>query len=190
MSLLSTDSFVVEQPWSAMSLLLRPKYRVEAYDGRDLPLGFADETRRALGVGFLRAMSLSRWTPFHLRAVAADGRTVLVITKPAGFFRRPTKVAWPNGQPIGSIVPQRGRYALLDANGTQLCLLGDVAHFQVGHIKKRNGNRVRRDVIQIRPGTSGPVRPLVVAAALAFDVVRGIGTNHLSSDAGSFLPIE
>ncbi|MET9631397.1 hypothetical protein ABZX92_28440 [Lentzea sp. NPDC006480] len=190
MSLLSTDAFVVEQPWSAMSLLLRSKYRVEAYDGYDAPLGFADETRRAFGVGFLRRMSLSRWTPFHLRVVAPNGEPLLVITKSAGFFRRPTKVAAPNGQPIGSIVPQRSRYALLDANGTQLCLLGDVAQFQTGQIKKRNGNRVRRDVIQIRPGTTGSIRLLAVAAAVAFDIVRGIGTNHLSSDAGSFLPIE
>lgn len=173
-----------------MRLMLGSKYLVEAYDGRDVPLGSVDETRRGFITARLRNFSLSRWTSFHLRAVAPNGQPLLVITKPAGIGKRPTRVAWPNGQPVGSIVPQPGRYALLDANGAHLCLLGDVLQIQIGQIKKRNGKRVRRDVVQIRPGTAEPVRSLAVAAAVAFDIVRGVGTNHLSSDASGFLPIE
>lgn len=171
-----------------MRLMLGSKYSVEAYDGRDILLGSVHETRRGFITARLRNFSLSRWTRFNLQAVDPTGRPLLVITKSAGVGKRPTKVAWPNGQPVGSIVPQPGRYALLDATGTHLCLLADVLQIQTGHIKKRNGKRVRRDVAQIRPGTAEPVRSLAVAAAVAFDIVRGVGTNHLSSDISDFLP--
>ncbi|MFS8098320.1 hypothetical protein LFM09_14390 [Lentzea alba] len=190
MNLLSADSFVVDQPWTPMRLMLGSKYSVEAYDGRDVLLGSVNETRRGFLTARLRNFSLSRWTPFNLQAVDPNGRPLLVITKSAGMGKRATKVAWPNGQPVGSIVPQPGRYALLDAAGAHLCLLGDVVHLQIGQIKKRNGKRVRRDVVQIRPGTAEPVRSLAVAAVVAFDIVRGVGTNHLSSDASGFLPGE
>ncbi|KOV89099.1 hypothetical protein ADL03_03385 [Nocardia sp. NRRL S-836] len=166
--------------------MLGSKYSVEAYDGHDVLLGSVGETRRGFVTARLRNISLSRWTPFRLHAVGPDGRPLLVITKSAGIGTRPTKVAWPDGRPVGSIVPQPGRYALLDANGTHLCLLGDVLHLQLGRIERRNGRRVRRDVVRIRPGTAEPVRSLAVAAAVAFDVVRGVGTNHLSS--GDVIP--
>ncbi|ANZ37263.1 hypothetical protein BBK82_15530 [Lentzea guizhouensis] len=190
MNLLSADTFVVDQPWTPMRLMLGSKYLADAYDGHDVLLGSVRETRRGFLTARLRNLSLSRWTPFSLQVLSPTGQPVLVVTKSAGIGKRPTKVAWPNGQPVGSIVPQPGRYALLDVNGTQLCLLGDVIQLHIGQIKKRNGKRVRRDVVQVRPGTSEPVRSLAVAAAVAFDIVRGVGTNHLSSDASGFLPGE
>ncbi len=164
-----------------MRLMLGSKYLADAYTGQDVLLGSVNEVRRGFVTARLRNFSLSRWTPFHLQAVAPDGRPLLVVTKPAGIGKRPTRVAWPDGRPVGSIVPQPGRYALLDPNGTHLCLLGDVLNLQLGQIDKRNGKRVRRDVVGIRPGTAEPVRSLAVAAAVAFDVVRGVGTNHLGT---------
>ncbi|MEU7478649.1 hypothetical protein AB0A63_21870 [Lentzea sp. NPDC042327] len=186
MNLLSADSFVVDQPWTPVRLMLGSRYSVEAYDERNTLLGSVRETRRGFVTARLRNLSLSRWTPFRLLATGPDGRPLLVITKSAGVGRRPTKVAWPDGRPVGSIVPQPGRYALLDANGTHLCLLGDVLKLHIGQITKRNGKRVRRDVAQLRPGTADPVRSLAVAAVVAFDVVRGVGTNHLGT--GDVIP--
>ena len=181
MNLLSADTFVVDQPWTPMRLMLGSKYSADAYDGRDVLLGSVRETRRGFLTARLRNFSLSRWTPFSLQVTAPGGQPLLVVTKSAGIGKRPTKVAWPHGQPVGSIVPQPGRYALLDVKGTQLCLLGDVLEIYLGRIEKRNGKRVRRDVVKIRPGTAEPVRSLAVAAAVAFDIVRGVGTNHLGT---------
>ena len=183
---MSADSFVVDQPWTPVRLMLGSKYLADAYDGQDVLLGSVNEVRRGFLTARLRNFSLSRWTAFHLQVVAPNGMPLLVVTKSAGIGKRPTRVAWPDGRPVGSIVPQPGRYALLDPNGAQLCLLGDVLHLQIGQIKKRNGMRVRRDVARIRPGTPEPVRSLAVAAVMAFDVVRGVGTNHLGT--GDVIP--
>lgn len=182
MSLLHSGTLIVEQPWSAGSILFRPRYRAEVYDERDLLLATVAESS---GPGLqrpLRHTGFSGWTSYDLAVAAPTGQPLLTVRK--GFGRRPhIQVIAPTGQAIGSLRWLGGtRHALFDAGGRQLCLLGDVVRMKVGDIKKRNGRRVRRDVAQLRPGTAEPLRSLAVAGAVAYDVVRGIGTNHTSSD--------
>ena len=182
MSLLHSDTLIVEQPWTAGSLLLRPSYRAEVYDGRDFLLA---SVREGDGPGLqrpLRYTGLSGLTTFDLVVTAPTGQPLLGVHK--DFGRRPhLHVTVPGGRAVGSIKwLRRTEHALLDTSGRQLCLLGDVAHLKIGDITKRNGKRVRRDVIQIRPGTAEPLRSLAIAGGVAFDVLRGKGTSHTSGD--------
>ncbi|GLZ33226.1 hypothetical protein Lesp02_54140 [Lentzea sp. NBRC 105346] len=172
MSLLPTDTLLVEQPWTAFSLLWRPKYRADVYDGRDLPIAIVREGRGPGLLTPLRLTGFSGWTPFDLRVTAPNGQPLLNIRK--GIGRR-VDVTAPNGQALGSV----RRFALLDPSGRQICQLGDVAHVNTRQLTKRNGRRVRRDVVRIRPGVAEPLRSLAIAAGVAFDVVHGKGTSHV-----------
>lgn len=80
----------------------------------------------------------------------------------------------------------RGAYALLDPAGQRLALLHEVASFSAGAIARRDGKRVRRDVLRLHPTTPEPLRSLAIAAAVAYDVVRGAGTNHTGSGGFDF----
>lgn len=183
MTLPGADTLVVEQPWGVLRHLLGTRYRGDVYDGGGALLasfserGFPRPLRK-----LLRATALSGRTTFDL-ALADRGRPLLLIRKGAG--KPPTRVTWPDGAVVGSVRHEgHGAYGLLDAAGQRLCLLHEVASFSPGAIAKRDGRRVRRDVLTIRPGTPDPVRSLAIAAAVAYDVVRGVGTNH--TGAGGF----
>ncbi|WP_461123549.1 hypothetical protein [Saccharothrix stipae] len=185
MTLPGTDTLVIEQPWGALRHLLGTRYRNDVYDGHGAPVaavserGFVGPLRK-----LLRATAFSGRTTFDL-VLADRGQQLLLIRKGAG--KPPTRVTWPNGAVVGSVRHEgRGAYGLLDAGGQRLCLLHEVASFSPGTIAKRDGRRVRRDVLTIRPGTPDPVRSLVIAAAVAYDVVRGVGTNHTSGGAFDF----
>ncbi|MDX3657565.1 hypothetical protein PV646_09645 [Streptomyces sp. ID05-26A] len=175
------STLYVEQPWTFMSLLARPHYRVEVFDERDAPVAVV---RERTGPGLqrpLRHTGFSGWTTFDLDVVAPDGLPFLRIDR--GFGRRsPVRVSTPQGQLIGTIKTHGPwQQSLHDATGQQLCFFGDVARIQTGGRAKRNGSRVRRDVVQINPAVTEPVRSLATACAVAFDVVRGTGTSHTSS---------
>ncbi|HEX8868867.1 MAG TPA: hypothetical protein VF821_24615, partial [Lentzea sp.] len=179
MSLLNADSFVVDHPYNFLSLMSRPHYRVQVFNEHDMPLAAVSELS---GPGLqrpLRHTSFNGWSSYDLVVVAPDGQPLIHIRKP--FGRKPRiQVTTPNGHVIGSLQRQTNRLqALLDANGRQLCVLGDVIHIQIGHRAKRNGKRVRRDVVRIRPGVAEPVRSLAIAGALVFDIVRGAGTGRI-----------
>jgi hypothetical protein len=181
-SLLSTDTFFVEHPYNFLSLLSRPHYRVRAFSEHDVPL--ATVTERT-GPGLqrpLRHTGFNGWTSFDLVVAAPNGQPLMHIRKP--FGRKPRiQVTTPDRRPVGSLQRQTNRLqALFDASGRQLCVLGDVIHIQTGHRAKRNGKRVRRDVVRIRPGVAEPVRSLAIAGALVFDIVRGAGTSRISGD--------
>jgi hypothetical protein len=179
---LSTDVFLVEHPHNFLSLLSRPHYRVQVFTEQDVPLAFVSERT---GPGLqrpLRHTGFNGWTSYDLVVTAPGGQPLMHIRKP--FGRKPhIQVTTATGQLIGSLKRQTDRLqGLHDANGRQLCVLGDVVHMQVGHLAKRAGRRVRRDVVRIRPGVAEPVRSLAVAGALMFDIVRGAGTGRISGD--------
>ncbi|NUT53626.1 MAG: hypothetical protein HOV94_41015 [Saccharothrix sp.] len=185
MTLPGTDTLVIEQPWGALRHLLGTRYRIDVHDGRGTLLATVSE-RGFLGPlrKLLRATAFSGRTRFDL-ALAYGGQPLLLIRKGAG--KPPTRVTWPNGVEVGSVRHEgHGAYGLLDAAGQRLCLLHEVASFSAGAITKRDGRRVRRDVLNLRPGTPDPVRSLAIAAAVAYDVVRGVGTNHTSPGGFDF----
>lgn len=183
MTLPGADTLIIEQPWGVLRHLLGTRYRNDVHDGRGTPVasvaerGFVGPLRK-----LLRATAFSGRTTFDL-VLSDHGRPLLLIRKGSG--KPPTRVTWPNGTVVGSVRHEgHGAYGLLDADGQRLCLLHEVASFSPGAIVKRDGRRVRRDVLTLRPGTPDPVRSLAIAAAVAYDVVRGVGTNHTS--AGGF----
>ena len=183
MTLPGTDTLIIEQPWGVLRHLLGTRYRNDVYDARGALIasvserGFVGPLRK-----LLRATAFSGRTTFTL-ALTDQGRQLLLIRKGSG--KPATNVTWPNGTAVGSVRHEgHGAYGLLDATGQRLCLLHEVASFSPGAITKRNGRRVRRDVLTLRPGTPDPVRSLAIATAVAYDVVRGVGTNHTS--AGGF----
>ncbi|WP_253769222.1 hypothetical protein [Goodfellowiella coeruleoviolacea] len=189
MSLASTDTLVVEQPWSFGSLLWRTRYRATAYDGQDRPVAVVAERRGPGLLAPVRLTGLSGRTPFDLRVCTPDSREVLGIRKGFALRRPRTHVLGPRGEPLGSIQAEPGhRFALLDAHGQRICLLADVAALDIRALARRDGRRVRRDVLRVRPGTPEPLRSLVLATGLAFDVVRNVGTWHYASGAASSLP--
>ncbi|TQM82120.1 hypothetical protein FHX81_4515 [Saccharothrix saharensis] len=185
MTLPGTDTLIIEQPWGVLRHLLGTRYRNDVYDQHGTLLASVSE-RRFLGPlrKLLRATAFSGRTTFDL-VLADRGRQVLLIRKGSG--KPPTRVTWPNGAAVGSVRHEgHGAYGLLDATGQRLCLLHEVASFRPGEIAKRDGRRVRRDVLTLRPGTPDPVRSLAIAAAAAYDVVRGVGTNHTSPGGFDF----
>ncbi|WP_109629571.1 LURP-one-related/scramblase family protein [Lentzea atacamensis] len=175
------STLFVEQPWTAMSLLFRPQYRVDVFDERDTPIAVVRERG---GPGLqrpLRYTGFSGWTTFDLDVVAPHGQPIMHIGK--RFGRRPhVSVSTPQGQLIGTIKTHSAwKQSLHNANGQQICFFGDIARIETGGRAKRNGRRVRRDVVRINPGVAEPLRSLATACAVAFDVVRGTGTSHVSS---------
>ncbi|WP_051782847.1 hypothetical protein [Lentzea aerocolonigenes] len=175
------STLFVEQPWTSMSLLFRPHYRVEVFDEHDTPVAVV---RERSGPGLqrpLRYTGFSGWTTFDLDVVAPHGQPIMHISK--RFGRRPhVRVTSPQGQLIGTIKTHGAwKQSLHDATGQQLCFFGDIGRIETGGRSKRNGKRVRRDVVRINPGVAEPLRSLATACAVAFDVVRGTGTSHLSS---------
>ncbi len=164
-----------------MSLLFRPHYQVEVFDEHDVPFAVV---RERSGPGLqrpLRHTGFSGWTTFDLDVVTPHGQPIMHIGK--GFGRRPhVRVSTPQGQLIGTIKTHGPwRQSLHDATGQQLCFFGDIARIETGGRAKRGGRRVRRDVVRINPGVAEPLRSLATACAVAFDVVRGTGTRHVSS---------
>lgn len=175
------STLFVEQPWTAASLLFRPRYRVEVFDERDAPVAVV---RERSGPGLqrpLRHTGFSGWTTFDLDVVAPHGQPIMHIAK--GFGRRPhVRVSTPQGQLIGTIKTHGAwKQSLHDATGRQLCFFGDVGRIETGVRAHRDGRRVRRDVVRINPGLTEPLHSLATACAVAFDVVSGTGTSHLSS---------
>jgi hypothetical protein len=170
----------VEQPWTSLSLLFRPHYRAEVFDEHDTPVAVV---RERSGPGLqrpLRHTGFSGWTTFGLDVVAPHGQPIMHVDKQ--FGRRPhVRVSTPQGQLIGTIKTHGAwTQSLHDATGRQLCLFGDIGRIETGGRAKRNGRRVRRDVVQINAGVAEPLHSLATACAVAFDVVRGTGTSHLS----------
>ncbi|CCH35543.1 hypothetical protein ABZ816_13145 [Actinosynnema sp. NPDC047251] len=177
MNLFGTDTLVIEQPWGPGRHLFGTRYRVRAYTEHDVPVADATD-RKGLGPvrKLLRTTGFSGRTTFDL-VVAQHGQPLLLIHKGPG--RPPVRVSRPDGTPVGALHREsHTHFALLDPAGTRLCYFGDAAGFSQGAIAKRDGRRVRRDVLRLRPGTPEPVRTLAVAVGLAFDVVRGKGTAH------------
>ncbi|WP_367134146.1 hypothetical protein [Saccharothrix sp. HUAS TT1] len=183
MTLPGVDTLIIEQPWGALRHLLGTAYRNDVHDGHGALVasvaerGFVGPLRK-----LLRVTAFAGRTRFDL-ALTSRGQQVLLIRKGAG--KPPTLVTRPDGGAIGSVRHEgHGAYGLLDPAGQRLCLLHEVASFSPGALAKRDGRRVRRDVLTLRPGTPEPVRSLAIAAAVAYDVVRGVGTNH--TGGGSF----
>lgn len=186
MTLPGADTLIIEQPWGVLRHLLSTRYRNDVHDGQGTPIATVTE-RGVLGPlrKLLRATAFSGRTRFDLVLADRGRQEVLSIRKGAG--KPPTRVARPNGAVIGSVRHEgHGAYGLLDPAGQRLCLLHEVASFSPGATAERDGRRVRRDVLTIRPGTPEPVRSPAIATAVAYDVVRGIGTNHTGGGGFDF----
>ncbi|MBW4715617.1 hypothetical protein [Saccharothrix obliqua] len=185
MNLFGTDTLIIEQPWGTGRHLLGTRYRVDVHSEHDVPLASVRD-RRGLGPlrALLRTTGFSGRTAFDLE-VAHLGQPLLLVRKGAG--KPPTRVSRPDGTPLGALHKEsRTHYALLDPTGQRLCYFGDVAAFTQGAIARRDGGRVRRDVLRLRPGAPEPARALAVALGLVFDVVRGVGTNHTGGGGFDF----
>ncbi|WP_143261650.1 hypothetical protein [Allokutzneria sp. NRRL B-24872] len=180
MTLNGFDALLVEQPWSASRHLWSTRYECSVYSEQGAPLATVTERKRLRPLRkLLRATGFSGRTVFDL-VVAQQGYPLLSIHK--GVGRPPVTVTRPDGVALGSVRHvRRGVYALLDPAGHQLCLLHEVVAFTPGAITKRDGRRVRQDSVRLRPNVPEPVRSLALAACFAYDIVRGIGTNHTSS---------
>ncbi|MCP3803177.1 hypothetical protein NLX83_28255 [Allokutzneria sp. A3M-2-11 16] len=179
MTLPGFDSLLVEQPWSASRHLWSTRYECSVYSEQGALLATVTERKRLRPLRkVLRATGFSGRTVFDL-VVAQQGFPLLAIRK--GVGRPPLEVTRPDGAALGSVRQvRRGVYALLDPAGQQLCLLHEVVTFTPGAIGKRDGRRVRRDSLRLQPNLPESVRSLALAACVAYDVVRGIGTNHTS----------
>lgn len=185
MTLPGIHTLVIEQPWGPGRHLFGSRYEVRVYTERGEPLATVTD-RGLLGPlrKLLRLTGFSGRTRFDL-ALAQHGRPQLLIGK--GRWRPPTRVSLPDGSQVGAVrVEGRAAYALLDPAGQRLAMFHEVAAFTAGAITKRDGKRVRRDVLRLHPGTPEPLRTLAIATAVAYDVVRGAGTNHTGSGGFDF----
>ncbi|MFT7835129.1 hypothetical protein Q5530_03135 [Saccharothrix sp. BKS2] len=185
MILPGVDTLVIEQPWGVGRHLFGSRYEVRVHAEGGEPLATVTD-RGLLGPlrRLLRLTGFSGRTGFAL-ALAHRGQPLLLIDK--GRWRPPTRVAGPDGAPLGAVrLEGRGAYALLDPAGQRVALFHEVASFGAGAIAERDGKRVRRDVLRLRPGTPEPLRSLAIATAVAYDVVRGAGTNHTGSGGFDF----
>ncbi|MBM7812350.1 hypothetical protein [Saccharothrix algeriensis] len=194
------DTLVIEQPWGAARHLFGTRYEVRAYTEHGAPVAaVADRGRLGPVRRLLRTTGFSGRTVFDLvvsdlagpgpvapgLAAPGPGRPLLLIRKGPG--KPPTRVTRADGVALGSVRREsRTHYALLDPAGQRICYFGDVAGFTRGAIAERDGRRVRRDVLRVRPDAPEPARSLAVAVGLAFDVVRGVGTNHTGGDGFDF----
>ncbi|RKT51648.1 hypothetical protein [Saccharothrix australiensis] len=179
------DTLIIEQPWGAARHLFGTRYETRAYTEHGAPVAVAAD-RKGLGPlrKLLRTTGFSGRTTFDL-VVSHLGQPLLLVRKGPG--KPPTRVSRPDGAPLGSVRREsRSHYALLDPSGQRICYFGDVAGFTQGAIAKRDGRRVRRDVLHVRPGTPEPARTLALAVGLAFDVVRGVGTSHTGGGGFDF----
>ncbi|WP_433266540.1 hypothetical protein ACQPZF_41135 [Actinosynnema sp. CS-041913] len=179
------DTLVIEQPWGAARHLFGTRYETHAYTEHGAPVVAVAERKR-LGPlrKLLRATGFSGRTTFDL-VVSHLGQPLLLIRKGPG--KPPTQVSRPDGVPIGSVRKEsRSHYALLDPSGRRICYFGDVAGFTQGAIARRDGRRVRQDVLRLHPGAAEPARSLALATGLVFDIVRGVGTNHTGGGGFDF----
>ncbi|GAA1268687.1 hypothetical protein [Saccharothrix xinjiangensis] len=178
-------TLVIEQPWGPARHLFGSRYEVRVRSESGEPQAAVTD-RGLLGPlrRLLRLTGFSGRTRFAL-ALTHRGQPVLLLDK--GRWRPPTRVTRPDGSPVGAVrLEGRGAYALLDPAGQRLALFHEVASFSAGAITRRDGKRVRQDVLRLRPGTPEPLRSLAIATAVAYDVVRGAGTNHTGSGGFDF----
>lgn len=176
------DVLLVEHPWSFTDHLLKVRYSVRVYAESDAPLAHTED-RTTLGpLAGLRPSWLSGRTPYRV-VLSTPGGPVLSISK--GWGSPAIEVLRSDGAPLGSLRrEQRVRVGLHDPAGTRLCGLHDVAGLSYRTtLTKRDGHRIRRDVLRLRPGLADPVRSLAIAAGVFYDLVRGDGVNPGSDGA-------
>lgn len=178
MGIFRTDTLVIEHPWGFGKILLRARYGVSVFDEQGLPLASVAERSGPGALSVARMTHLSASTPFRLAVTRPDGSEVLRVDKGFTFGAGEVAVSAPTGEAIGSVRyrgPRRIEFSAPD--GRSLGALDDVAALEFGALAKRDGDRVRRDVLRLRPGTTGALRLLAVGTGLAFDIVRGQGTS-------------
>ncbi|ONI82740.1 hypothetical protein ALI22I_39895 [Saccharothrix sp. ALI-22-I] len=187
MTLPGTDTLIIEQPWHIGRHLWGASYRTTVYDERGALLATVTEREGPrLPRRVLRRIGFAGRSRYDL-VLAWQGQPLLVVRK--GMGKPPAQVFRPDGTPIGSVRRQgRNRFLLQDPTGQQLGLFHDVAWFSFGEVTKRDGRRVRRDVLRLPPGAPEPVRSLAIGTAVAFDVVRGIGTGETIGHWSGFVP--
>ncbi|WP_440901658.1 hypothetical protein [Actinosynnema sp.] len=172
------DVLLVEHPWSFTDHLLKVRYSVRVYAESDAPLAHTEDLGGLGPLVALRRTAFSGRTAFRV-ALSTPGGPLLEVRK--GWGAPPTEVLLPGGRALGSLRKEGGGgVGLHDASGVRLCALGDVAGMSYRQLAKRDGARVRRDVLRLRVGLAEPVRSLAIATGVFYDVVRGDGVNHTS----------
>jgi hypothetical protein len=168
--LFTAHTLLVEHPGGFRRALWRTTYDVSVYDEHDRLLATVVERSGPGAAALVRATGWSGHTSFDLRVVSSDGHKVAVTGG--------------TGTALGSLTRHgRSDVALTDAVGTPLGTLGGVGSLRTGALAKRDGHRVRRDVLTLRPDLGSPTRALAIAAALAWDIVHGRGTTRPSGSA-------
>lgn len=181
MDLFSADILHVEHPGGFRNALWRTTYRVDVYDDHGEMLATVRERREPGALKLVRATGFSGHLPFDLRVEGPDGRDLLGIRK--GFSGRSAlvHVTGAEGSLLGSLVEHGPRdIAINDLEGRSHGVLSDLAAVSLGALARRDGRKVRRDVLRLRPDLGSPVRELTIAAAVAFDIVQNKGTTKPS----------
>lgn len=181
MDLFDAETLHIEHPGGFTNALWRTTYRVEVYDDQGTPLATVGERDGPGALKLVRATGFSGHTPFDLRVTMPDGREALGIEK--GFSGRSPRVevTGPAGTPVGSLRRQSAReIAVSDHEGRSLGTLSEIAALQVGALARREGRKVRRDLLRLHPDLGPPARQLAIAAAVAFDIVHNTGTTKPS----------
>lgn len=179
--LFSVDILHIEHPGGFRNALWRTSYRVDVYDGHGEALATVRERQQPGALKLVRATGFSGHLPFDLRATGPDGRDLLGIRKGFSGRRARVDVTDPAGSLLGSLIGQGPRdIAVNDQQGRPHGILSDIAAFQFGGLARRDGRKVRRDLLRMPPELGSPVRELVIGAALAFDIVHGKGTTKPS----------
>ncbi|WP_197319880.1 hypothetical protein [Saccharomonospora sp. NB11] len=184
MDLFTAHTLLVEHPGGFRRALWRTTYDVSVYDEHDRLLATVVERSGPGAAALVRATGWSGHTSFDLRVVSSDGHDLLGIRKGFSLGNAKVAVTGGTGTALGSLTRHgRSDVALTDAVGTPLGTLGGVGSLRTGALAKRDGHRVRRDVLTLRPDLGSPTRALAIAAALAWDIVHGRGTTRPSGSA-------
>ncbi len=183
MDLFSAPTLLIEHPGGFRNALWRTTYDVSVYDEHDRSLATVGERSAPRALSLVRATGFSGHTSFDLKVELPDGREVLGIRK--GFSVRHTRVEVTDGSGtlLGSMLKRGSDIALTDSTGASLGNLGEFAPLRVGALAKRDGRKVRRDVLRLHPDLGSPARQLAIAAALAWDIVHNRGTTKPSGSA-------
>lgn len=180
MGFLQADTFVIESTASFRKAFARAHYDVTVYDQFDRVLGTVAERKKSKVLGAVRLLSdFDGETPYDLVVRDAAGTPVLRVRKGISALKQNVRVSLPDGPKVGTLRSGLKFIELFDPDDRALGTLGDVAGLERGVLAERNGQKVRRDSLQLRPGAPEPARTLAIAAGLAYPIVVGLGANGI-----------
>lgn len=177
---MAAPTLFIEFPATFGASFTRRHYSADIYDAHDRKLGAVEEKGTTKIFGAVRWLDdVNGETPFSLVLRTDTGEPVLHLRKGPSLFRNPrVAVSRPDGTEVGSLVrKRRGPVLLLDPEAREIGGFGTGPAYTRSAIAERDGKRVRRDVLHVDPAMPEPQRTLTVAAAAAYPVVIGFGTD-------------